>query len=210
MMKNYFENANVNWSTWSPKNVIFKSNSVVKKLLPSENILSWKSKSDRDLKMCKLTGCKNVSHNGYPYYTRENYKGVMVQMKEMKTDFPSANIDFIDYTERKDSVGNTKSNLDVLVYLNSFHSPWQWVRCPKTGSYQKQYQTNVAPAEEGYRMCYGGQGDANALDFNEFHELVQITEAIRDFLVEEVLGNKKVSPVAQNQEEEQEECLIAI
>ena len=66
MMKNYFENANVNWSTWSPKNVIFKSNSVVKKLLPSENILSWKSKSDRDLKMCKLTGCKNVSHNGYP------------------------------------------------------------------------------------------------------------------------------------------------
>ena len=210
MMKNYFENANVNWSTWSPKDVIFKSNSVVKKLLPSENILSWKSKSDRDLKMCKLTGCKNVSHNGYPYYTRENYKGVMVQMKEMKTDFPSANIDFIDYTERKDSVGNTKSNLDVLVYLNSFHSPWQWQQCPKTQRYTKVYSNNVAPVEEGYRMCYGGQGDSNALDFNEFHELVQITEAVRDFLVEEVLGNKKAMPVMQNQEEEQEECLIAI
>ena len=38
--------------------------------------------------------------------------------------------------------------------------------------------------EEGYRMCYGGQGDANSMRFQEFQELIQITEAVKNFLVE--------------------------
>ena len=75
-------------------------------------------------------------------------------------------------------------SLDVLVYLNSFHSPFEWVRCPQTGSYIKQHKPNVAPLEEGYRMCYGGQGDANSMRFQEFQELIQITEAVKNFLVE--------------------------
>ena len=96
--------------------------------------MSWKSKNDRDVKMCKRTGCKKFSQNGHPYYSKENYKGVMVQMKEMKTNFPSANVDFIDYTSREDSVGNKRADLDVLAHLQFFHSPWQWKQCPKTHS----------------------------------------------------------------------------
>ena len=68
-MKN-LNTTNVRWKTWSPNNIIFKSNSLVKKLLPSENILSWKSKGDRDQKMCKMTGCKaiqNSTYSGQPY-----------------------------------------------------------------------------------------------------------------------------------------------
>ena len=85
------------------KMLSLKAIQLVKKVLPSEHILSWKSKGDRDRKMCERTGCKQV--NGvYTYYTKENYKGVMVQLKDVKDDFPSANIDFIDCTERKDSV----------------------------------------------------------------------------------------------------------
>lgn len=186
---NYFTNTNVRWKTWSPENVIFKSNQLVKKVLPSEHILSWKSKGDRDQKMCERTGCKQV--NGvYTYYTRENYKGVMVQLKDVKDDFPSANIDFIDCTERKDSVGNLKSNLDVLVYLNSFHSNFTWDKCPQTGNWVKKSTGKTAPLREGYRMCYGGQGDANAMDFDEFHEMIQITEMIRDFLVDVIVPTK--------------------
>ena len=207
---NYFENTNVQWNTWSPKDVIFKSNRTIKKLMPEENVLSWTSKGDRDRKMCERTGCKSVGHhyNGMPYnyYTKENYKGVMIQLKDMKSDYPSANIDFIDYTHRKDSVGNVMGSLDVLVYLNSFHSPFEWVRCPKTGSYTKQHKPNVAPLEEGYRMCYGGQGDANSMRFQEFKELVQITEAVKNFLVEVLvpsLSNRSVELV------EDEELLIA-
>jgi len=195
IMKNYFEDVNVNWSTWSPQDIIFKSNSLVKKVLPTENILSWKSKGDRDQKMCKMTGCKAVQTNQYggqpyTYYTKENYKGIMVQLKDVKDDFPSANIDFIDWTERKDSVGNRKGNLDVLVYLNSFHQPWEYVKCPQTGNWVRKSTGKTAPLREGYRMCYGGQGDANSLDFDEFHELVQITEAVRDFIADVIIPIK--------------------
>tara|TARA_A200000159_G_C7282363_1_gene322060 strand:- start:513 stop:1133 length:621 start_codon:yes stop_codon:yes gene_type:complete len=205
---NHFTNANVRWKTWSPENVIFKSNQLVKKVLPSEHIMSWKSKGDRDRKMCEKTGCKAVQHspyaNGkpYTYYTKDNYKGIMVQLTDVKSDFPSANIDFIDWTERKDSVGNQKGALDILVYLNSFHSTIQWGKCPNTGQWIKKNTGQVAPLREGYRMCYGGQGDANSLDFDEFHELVQITEMIRDFLVDVIVP-------AKNGELVEEDLLVA-
>ena len=192
---NYFTNTNVRWKTWSPKNVIFKSNALVKKVLPSEHILSWKSKGDRDQKMCKKTGCKATQTNQfggqpYTYYTKENYKGIMVQLKDVKSDFPSANIDFIDWTDRQDSVGNKKGHLDILIYLNSFHQPWEYVKCPQTGNWVRKSTGKTAPLREGYRRSYGGQGDAHAMDFDEFHELVQITEMIRDFLVEVVIPTK--------------------
>ena len=185
----------VRWKTWSPENIIFKSNTLVKKVLPSEHILSWKSKGDRDQKMCERTGCKSVQTNQfggqpYTYYTKDNYKGIMVQLTDVKSDFPSANIDFIDWTERKDSVGNKKGSLDILVYLNSYHSNFTWDKCPQTGRWIRKNIGNPAPLREGYRMSYGGQGDAHALDFDEFHELVQITEMIRDFLVDVVIPTK--------------------
>lgn len=185
---NYFNKAKVNWNTWSPKNIMFKSNQLVKQVLPPENVMSWKSKGDRDTKMCKLTGGKvQQGYGGLTYHGRENYKGVMVQLKDLKGDYPSANIDFIDWTERKDSVGNNKGSLDVLMYLNSFHSPCDPVRCAQTGSWVRKNKPNIAPLEEGYRFCYGGQGDANSMDFEEFQELLQITEAIKNFLVEVVV-----------------------
>ena len=51
-------------------------------------------------------------------------------------------------------------------------------------------------------MCYGGQGDANSLDFDEFYELVQITEMIRDFLVDVIVP-------AKNGELVEEDLLVA-
>mgnify|MGYP005629904223 FL=1 len=126
----------------------------------------------------------------------------MVQLKDMKSDFPSANIDFIDCTERKDSVGNKMGSLDVLVYLNSFHCPWEYQRCTTTGNWVRKQNGNVAPLEEGYRMCYGGQGDANSMQFQEFQELIQITEAVKNFLVEIVVPNQKGTIAEENIEEE--------
>ena len=193
---NHLNTSNVRWKTWSPENIFFKSNSLVKKLLPSENILSWKSKGDRDQKMCKMTGCKAIQQSPYggqpyTYYTKENYKGIMVQLKDLKSDFPSANIDFIDWTDRQDSVGNKKGHLDILIYLNSFHTRWEWKQDPKTKGWTKHTTGKIAPLQEGYRMSYGGQGDAHAMDFDEFHELIQITEMIKDFLVNVVVPTKK-------------------
>jgi hypothetical protein len=185
---NYFNKSKVNWNTWSPESIIFKSNQLVKKVLPPENALSWTSKSDRDQKMCKLTGGKAYQgYQGHSYHGNENYKGVMVQLKDLKSDYPSANIDFIDQTHRKNSVGENLGGLDILMYLNAFHTCWDYVQCPQTNQFAKKARTNHTPLEEGYRFCYGGQGDANSMNFEEFQELLQITEAIKTFLVEVVV-----------------------
>jgi hypothetical protein len=191
----YFNHKRVNWKTWSPQDIVFKSNQLMKKVAPSENVLSWSSKADRDIKMCERTNGKSITSKNWQgqsmtYHGGENYKGVMVQMKDAKSDFPSFNIDFIDQTERLDSVGNLKGNLDVLVYLNSFHSNFSWNKCPTTGNWIKVSTGKFTPLREGYRMCYGGQGDANAMDFDEFHEMICITEALRDFLIEVIIPTK--------------------
>lgn len=184
---NYFNKSKVNWNTWSPQGIVFKSNQLVKQVLPPENTLSWTSKSDRDQKMCKLTGGKVLQGYQSCFHGDENYKGVMVQLKDLKSDYPSANIDFIDRTHRKNSVGENLGSLDILMYLNSFHTRWDYVQCPQTNQFVKKARTNHTPLEEGYRFCYGGQGDANSMDFEEFQELLQITEAIKTFLVEVVV-----------------------
>ena len=188
---NYFSKAKVNWNTWCPEDIIFKSNQIVKKVMPPESILSWTSKCDRDQKMCKLTGGKQNSQGNYTYHGAENYKGVMVQLKDMKSEYISANIDFIDQTDRKNSMGENLGSLDVLMYLNSFHARWDWMQCPQTKQWVKKTRSIHTPLEEGYRFCYGGQGDANSMDFEEFQELIQITESIKKFLVEVIVPIKK-------------------
>ena len=184
-MNNYFNNAQVNWNTWTPQDIIFKSNNIVKQLMPQENVLSYKSKSDRDDQMCKRTNGK-AYHNNYSnatYYSRDNYRAVHVWLKDVKLEYPTANVDFIDYTNRKDSVGNAKACIDVLIYIQSFHQPWEWKRDQK-GNYIKVNNANPSPLEEGYRICYGGQGDSNPLSHSEFQEVLDITESVRRFLFE--------------------------
>ena len=184
-MNNYFNNAQVNWNTWTPQDIIFKSNNIVKQLIPQENILSYKSKSDRDQQMCKRTNGK-AYHNHYSnatYYSRDNYRAVHVWLKDVKSEYPTANVDFIDYTNRTDSVGNAKACINVLIYIQSFHQPWEWKRDQK-GNYIKVNNANPSPLEEGYRICYGGQGDSNPLSHSEFQEVLDITESVRRFLFE--------------------------
>lgn len=194
-MKNYFENAQVNWNYWNPSDIVFKSNNITKKLLPSENVMSWKSKSDRDSRRLEQIGAPSKSNQGwggqvYKTYDRSNYKAIAVQLKNVKDEFPSADIDFIDYCERFDSVGNRFSTIDALVYIQSFHNPWQWVQCPNTHNWTKQNTGKVSPVDEGYRISYGGQGDSNPMTFDRFEELGQISRAIKDFLVECVVPAK--------------------
>ena len=184
-MNNYFNNAQVNWNTWTPQDIIFKSNNIIKQLIPQENILSYKSKSDRDQQMCKRTNGK-AYHNHYSnatYYSRDNYRAVHVWLKDVKSEYPTANVDFIDYTNRTDSVGNAKACINVLIYIQSFHQPWEWKRDQK-GNYIKVNNANPSPLEEGYRICYGGQGDSNPLSHSEFQEVLDITESVRRFLFE--------------------------
>ena len=173
-MKNYFENADVNWKNWQPRDVIFKSGIISKKYMPEENLLSYKSKGDRNTKMGELQG-------------RGNHKAVHVVLKDTKGQYPTADIDFLDWNTGKFSNGMPKCSLDVLVYLVSRHQPWEWQR-DANGNWKQVSTKKPAPISEGYQICYGGQGDNNPMDYETFSELLQISEAVRSFLIEVVHG----------------------
>ena len=173
-MKNYFENADVNWKNWQPRDIIFKSGVLSKKYMPEDNLLSYKSKGDRNTKMDDLQG-------------RGNHKGVHVVIKNVKDDYPTADIDFIDWNRGQFSNGLPRCALDVLVYVVSRHCAWEWQR-DANGNWQRVSKGKPIALEEGYEICYGGQGDNNPMDYETFSELLQISEAVRKFLIEVVHG----------------------
>lgn len=173
-MENYFTNAKVNWNLWSPESVIFKNGQVSKKLMPKENLLSYSSKGDRNVKISKLLG-------------KGGHSAVHVWLKHTNDALPSAHIDFVDFSDRKYSNGVQQNSLDILVYIDPLHNQWDWQR-DANGHWHKVARGNALPVEEGYKIGYGGQGDTNPMTKDEFIEVIEISEAVRNFLITQVIG----------------------
>jgi hypothetical protein len=158
--------------------------------MPQENILSYKSKNDRDVQMCKRTGGQTfTNYRGTTYHNNNKYKAVHVHLRDVKSDFPNANIDFVYCLERTNSVGHALGGVNALMYLNSYHRQWQWKQ-DSNGHYKQVFHGDTADIDEGYRFSYGGQGESCPLNYKEFSEMLEITEAIRRFLVEVLIPYK--------------------
>jgi hypothetical protein len=207
-MKNYFTDVRVEhkgighypirWNRWSPDSIIFKSNRLVKKVMPEDNILSYKSKNDRNVKTCEKLDCTILSQNSYngtpyTYRSHDKYSAVHVQLKNTNDEFVGANVDFIDMRAKMnvDSCGNQLGCVDILTYINSMHNPRSHHYCTKTQQWVKDPNAKPAPLEEGYRMAYGGQGEGNMLSMNDWDEYLDICKAIRMFLYEVIVPAKK-------------------
>lgn len=188
-MKNYFETSQVNWSNFSPKDIIFKRNKITKALLPEENTMSWSSKQSRNYEVSKNAGSQPVKMGHHTYYTNDGLVGVFVQLTNLNTPFPDANIDILDYRPKTNSVGHKLNRMDILVYIRSNHAHWQWKQDAQ-GNYVRDYDPNTAPLEEGYRIAYGGQGEDNAMSFELFSEILQIANAVKSFLIDRVVPFK--------------------
>jgi len=188
-MKNYFETSHINWSNFSPKDIIFKSNKITKALLPEENVMSWSSKQSRNHQVAKNAGGKPVQMGNSTYYKNDGLVGVFVQLCNLNTPFPEANIDFLDYRPKTNSVGHKLARMDILMYVRSNHAHWQWKQDAQ-GKWYQDYDPNTAPLEEGYRIAYGGQGEDNAMSFELFSEILQIANAVKSFLMDRVVPFK--------------------
>ena len=191
----FFAQSKVNWNRFRPTDMIFKSNAMVKKIVPSENILSYSTKSDRDVEMAQRSGGaeeqrKHWNGQVFTYYSRDKYRAVHVKLKDLKSPYPSADLEFVDFTPKQDSVGNLFSNISALVYINSFHQRSEWVQ-GSNGQYTTHKIGKVAQLDEGYRVAYGGQGDSHYMGFDELEEIAQISHAVKNFLVEVVVPFKE-------------------
>ena len=200
-MENYFSKVKVNhkffgdhpirWQVWSPDVVYFKSNQMLKKLLPDENLLSYKSKGHRDNLISEMSGGTPHSNGNHTWYSRTSSKAVHVHLKNVTSEFATANVDFVDYTDRRDVNGNQRCNLDILSYVSSRHCPWDWVCCPQTGSYNRVPRKISCDLEDGYEVCFGGQGESNSMSMDEWDEWLDIMKGIRQFLFEVVVPYKR-------------------
>jgi len=191
----FFAQSKVNWNRFRPTDMVFKSNAMVKKIVPSENILSYSTKSDRDVEMAQRSGGaeeRKYSWNGQvcTYYSKDKYRAVHVKLKDLKSPYPSADLEFVDFTPKHDSVGNVFSSISALVYINSFHQRSQWVK-GSNGQYTTQKVGKIAQLDEGYRVAYGGQGDSNYMSCDDLEEIAQISRAVKNFLVEVVVPFKE-------------------
>ena len=191
----FFAQSKVNWNRFRPTDIVFKSNAMVKRIVPTENILSYSTKQDRDLEMAQRSGGKEEQRkhwNGqvFTYYSRDKYRAIHVKLKDLKSPHPSADLEFVDFTPKQDSVGNVFNHITALVYINSFHQRAQWVQ-GSNGQYTTQKVGKVSQLDEGYRVAYGGQGDSNYMGFDELEEIAQIARAVKNFLVEVVVPFKE-------------------
>lgn len=197
-MKNYFENQPVHWDTFSPQDIIFKSNDLTKKLLPPENVLSYKSKRDRDEKMCKKLGGSQCSQTNWCgtktiSWSKENYKAVNVKLCDVKAEFPSADIDFIDCTPKFDSAHMSYEDRATLVYVSSRHYVREWQR-DSSGNWAIINKNKTPLSDfEGYQISIGGQGHSNPATHRNLIEIADISQAIINFLVERILPLKRGS-----------------
>ena len=191
----FFAQSKVNWNRFRPTDLVFKSNAMVKKIVPSKNILSYSTKSDRDVDMAKRSGGteeqrKHWNGQVFTYYSRDKYRAVHVKLKDLKSPFPSADVDFVDFVPQQDSVGNMFAPINALVYIQSFHQRTHWVK-GANGNYTTQKVGKIAQLDEGYRVAYGGQGDSNYMGCDDLEEIAQISRAVKNFLVEVVVPFKE-------------------
>ena len=196
-MKNYFETQKVRWHNFSPDSIIFKSNSITKKLMPKDNILSYSTKRDRDDQMAVKSGATLATNQwGHSVYSNNRHVAVHVQLVDVKKDFVGANLEFVYLGERKDSLGGHWGGLNVLVYIQPYHDKYEWQNTGVGNGVNSNWQRvkinpHSLPDAEGYKIAYGGQGDSNPMDFVELLEISEISEAVRRFLIDRVLPLKR-------------------
>ena len=191
-MQNYFETQRVHWHNFSPDNIIFKSNNITKKLMPEENVMSYSTKTDRDNQMATKTGAQMRTSNwGHQYYHAVNHVAVHVRLTDVKKDFVCANVDFVDMREKTDSQGGHCRGMNVLVYIQSFHDKHEYKKDAQGNWAMVKLNPQSLPDEEGYDIAIGGQGDANPMSFPEHLEVLEISEGVRQFLINRVLPLKR-------------------
>jgi len=160
--------------------------------MPEANVMSYKTKTDRDNLMAVRTGAKKTTNTwGHSHYKAVNHVAVHVRLTDVKKDFVSADVDFVDLREKKDSQGGHRSGLDVLVYVQSQHHKYEWKKDASGNWASAKVNSNPLSDDEGYLMCYGGQGDRNPMTHREFLEIGEISEAVRKFLIDRVLPFKR-------------------
>jgi hypothetical protein len=114
--------------------------------------------------------------------------GVCVRLHSLKDDYPCAEIDFVKYNIKKQySNGADKwTSPNAIAYITSNHRHGEYKRDAQ-GDWVMDYDPIVARDDEGYQVHFSANQSQYGGDRRECQEMLDISWAVVDFLIERVL-----------------------
>lgn len=168
----HFESAQgrINWNSFTPNDIYFKSNLLTKGMDDEINIISYKNKGD--------------------FYGKHDF-GVFVKLNNTREAFPHAEINIYDRrpirTQNQNSRFYYRRHFDNLVYLYSTHQAKEWKR-DANGDWVSVEVGDPKPNLEGYAIEFHNFSAENE---RSCQEQIDIVMEVRYFLATRILGNKQ-------------------
>lgn len=168
----YFKMARVKWNQFEPKDIYFKRNLLTRQLDEEINVIGWKNKTS---------------------FMEEYSHGIFVSMSGTKGEFPNMEINIYD---RRDGVNHNGHSHKMhnyannLVYINSHHYEYDWVRDPNSSYGWLQKKKNAVPFADD---------EAYFLDFHNMmassprimQEQIDIVFSVRKYVIDRILPTKR-------------------
>ena len=174
---NYWLTKRIHWYDYTPQDIFVKSNPTTKQLEGEIQTCSYKTKEGfyGTLKSDKGRGT-----------------GVCVKLTQLKDDYPCAEIDFLKYDiNKRFASGDFRwTSPNAICYIHSHHVDRQYINDPQQG-WILQKTPKVVGDEEGYQVAFSANQSQFGGDRRECQEMMDISFAVIDFLVERILPLKQ-------------------
>lgn len=179
---NYWNTKQIHWNDFTSEDIFIKRNRVSSQFEDEIQTASYKTKSGF---IDFLT-----DGNARSQYGRMVKKavGVCVRLHSLKDNFPCAEIDFVKYNISKQySNGADKwTSPNAIAYITSNHRHGEYKRDAQ-GNWVMDYDPLVARDDEGYQVHFSANQSQYGGDRRECQEMLDISWAVVDFLIEKVL-----------------------
>lgn len=179
---NYWNTKQIHWHDFTSEDIFIKRNRVSSQFEDEIQTASYKTKSGF---IDFLT-----DGNARSQYGRMVKKavGVCVRLHSLKDNFPCAEIDFVKYNISKQySNGASKwTSPNAIAYITSNHQHGEYKRDAQ-GNWVMDYDPLVARDDEGYHVHFSANQSQYGGDRRECQEMLDISWAVVDFLIEKVL-----------------------
>tara|TARA_A100001037_G_C14947915_1_gene543632 strand:+ start:30 stop:593 length:564 start_codon:yes stop_codon:yes gene_type:complete len=179
MKMNYWLTKRIHWYDYTPQDIFVKSNPTTKQLEGEIQTCSYKTKQGfyETLEETQGKGCGT---------------GVCVKLTQLKDDYPCAEIDFLKYNiDKRFASGDFRwTSPNAICYIHSHHVDRQYIKDPQQG-WILQKTRKVVGDEEGYQVAFSANQSQFGGDRRECQEMMDISFAVIDFLVERILPLKQ-------------------
>ena len=179
---NYWNTKQIHWHDFSPESIFIKRNKISSQFEDEIQTASYTTKGSF------VNVLTDNPHGKYGGVVKKAV-GVCVRLHSLKDDFPCAEIDFVKYNiSKKYSNGISKwTSPNAIAYITSNHRQGDYKRCPVSGDWKMHYAPNVARDDEGYQVHFSANQSQYGGDRRECQEMLDISWAVVDFLIERVL-----------------------